>query len=173
MSGGRSLYSKNISLGQALAHGIIKKQLRNFLRERRYLYAEKHSPHSFPRPVRCRGQSGAGGGIQQCRRDRLIRCDGHGVPEVLEAVLQLLPLDDFVDHPATLMKVVPGKFDQTPPIWAEYRRILDASGEPYNDFEYMERYYFYESDKHAYAIVATSETSLFANIILKKGTVRL
>ena len=48
--------------------------------------------------------------------DRLIRCDGHGVPEVLEAVLQLLPLDDFVDHPATLMKVVPGKFDQTPPI---------------------------------------------------------
>ena len=55
--------------------------------------------------------------------DRLIRCDGHGVPEVLEAVLQLLPLDDFVDHPATLMKVVPGKFDQTPPIWAEYRRI--------------------------------------------------
>ena len=87
--------------------------------------------------------------------DRLIRCDGHGVPEVLEAVLQLLPLDDFVDHPATLMKVVPGKFDQTPPIWAEYRRILDASA------------------KHAYAIVATSETSLFANIILKKGTVRL
>ena len=105
--------------------------------------------------------------------DRLIRCDGHGVPEVLEAVLQLLPLDDFVDHPATLMKVVPGKFDQTPPIWAEYRRILDASGEPYNDFEYMERFDFYERAKHAYAIVATSETSLFANIILKKGTVRL
>ena len=102
-----------------------------------------------------------------------IRCDGHGVPEVLEAVLQLLPLDDFVDHPATLMKVVPGKFDQTPPIWAEYRRILDASGEPYNDFEYMERFDFYERAKHAYAIVATSETSLFANIILKKGTVRL
>ena len=105
--------------------------------------------------------------------DRLIRCDGHGVPEVLEAVLQLLPLDDFVDHPATLMKVVPGKFDQTPPIWAEYRRILDASGEPYNDFAYMERFDFYERAKHAYAIVATSETSLFANIILKKGTVRL
>ena len=105
--------------------------------------------------------------------ERVIRCDGHGVPEVLEAVLQLLPLDDFVDHPATLMKVVPGKFDQTPPIWAEYRRILDASGEPYNDFEYMERFDFYERAKHAYAIVATSETSLFANIILKKGTVRL
>ena len=105
--------------------------------------------------------------------ERVIRCDGHGVPEVLEAVLQLLPLDDFVDHPATLMKVVPGKFDQTPPIRAEYRRILDASGEPYNEFEYMERFDFYERAKHAYAIVATSETSLFANIILKKGTVRL
>lgn len=104
--------------------------------------------------------------------DRLIRCDGHGVPEVLEAVLQLMPLDDFVDQPAALMKVVPGKFTETPPIWAEYRRILDASGEPYHEFEFMERFAFYERAKHAYAIVATSETSLFANILLKKGTVR-
>ena len=105
--------------------------------------------------------------------DRLIRCDGHGVPEVLEAVLKFLPLDDFVEHPAALMEVVPGKFAQTPPIWAEYLRILDESVEPYNDFEYMERMAFYERAKHAYAIVATSETSLFANIILKKGTVLL
>ncbi|MFR4008779.1 MAG: RbsD/FucU domain-containing protein [Christensenellales bacterium] len=49
------------------------------------------------------------------------------------------------------MEVVPGKFAQTPPIWAEYRRILDESGEPYNDFEYMERMAFYERAKHAYA----------------------
>ncbi len=105
--------------------------------------------------------------------ERLIRCDGHGVPEVLQAVLTLFPLDDFVEYHATLMEVVPGKFDQSPPIWAEYRKILQQSGEPFTDFAFLPRFDFYDRAKAAYAIVATSEVSLFANIILKKGTVRL
>lgn len=39
---------------------------------------------------------------------RLIRCDGHGVPELLAAILQFFPLDQFVERPAGLMEVVPG-----------------------------------------------------------------
>lgn len=36
---------------------------------------------------------------------RCVRCDGHGVNELLDAILQLFPLDDFVAEPVTLMAV--------------------------------------------------------------------
>ena len=99
---------------------------------------------------------------------RLIRCDGHGVPELLEAVLKLFPLDIYVDRPVALMAVVPG--DKTKPtIWEQYRAIIKASGEKFSDFELVERFAFYDRAKQAYAVVATSEKALYANIILKKG----
>ncbi len=99
---------------------------------------------------------------------RLIRCDGHGVPELLEAVLKFFPLDIYVDRPVGLMAVVPG--DKTKPtIWEQYRKIIVASGEKFSDFEFIERFAFYERAKQAYAVVATSEKALYANIILKKG----
>jgi L-fucose mutarotase len=99
---------------------------------------------------------------------RLVRCDGHGVPELLEAILTLFPLDIYVDRPAALMSVVPG--DKTKPtIWEQYRAIIKASGEQFSDFEFVERFAFYERAKKAYAVVATSEKALYANIILKKG----
>jgi L-fucose mutarotase len=102
---------------------------------------------------------------------RLLHAEGNNVPELLTAILQLLPLDTFVEHPAVLMAVVPGD-DYQPVIWEEYRRILQASGEPFTDFEYLERYAFYARARQAYAVVATSEMALYANLILKKGVVR-
>ena len=102
---------------------------------------------------------------------RLIRCDGHGVPEILEAVLKFFPLDIYVDKPVALMSVVPG--DKTKPtIWEDYRKIIKASGEKFSDFEFVERFTFYERAKDAYAVVATGEKALYANIILKKGIIK-
>lgn len=101
---------------------------------------------------------------------RLVRCDGHAVPEVLEAVLKFLPLDIYVENPVALMSVVPGD-DVKPTIWEEYRRVVKASGEPFKDFEFVERFDFYERAKKAFAVIATSESALYANIILKKGVV--
>ncbi len=99
---------------------------------------------------------------------RLLRCDGHGVPELLEAVLTLFPLDIYVDRPVSLMAVVPG--DSTKPtIWEEYRKIVVASGEKFSDFEFFERFVFYDRAQKAYAVVATGEKALYANVILKKG----
>jgi L-fucose mutarotase len=99
---------------------------------------------------------------------RLLRCDGHGVPELLEAVLQFFPLDIYVERPVALMAVVPGD-DTKPTIWEDYRKIALASGEKFSDFEFVERFAFYERAKQAYAVVATSEKALYANVILKKG----
>jgi L-fucose mutarotase len=99
---------------------------------------------------------------------KLLRCDGHGIPKILEAVLKFFPLDQYVDHPVALMAVVPG--DKTKPtIREEYRKIIKASGEKFSDFEFVERFAFYERAKKAYAVVASGEKALYANIILKKG----
>ena len=101
---------------------------------------------------------------------RLIRADGHDVPPILEAVLTLFPLDIYVKKPVALMQLVPGDTVKTP-IWEEYRNIIKASGEKFDDFENVERFAFYERARKAYAVIATSESALYANIILKKGVV--
>lgn len=99
---------------------------------------------------------------------RLIRCDGHNVPELLEAILKLMPLDTYVESPVMLMATSKG--DPTPVIWKEYRDIIDASGSSAPMSE-IERFAFYDRTKEAYAVIATSESVLYANIILKKGVV--
>lgn len=101
---------------------------------------------------------------------RLIRCDGHSIPELLEAVLQLFPLDQYVDKPAALMAVAPGDTVQTP-IWGEYKQIVNKQPGDADCFEEIERFAFYERAKRAYAIVATGEKALYANLIIKKGVV--
>jgi len=103
---------------------------------------------------------------------RLIRLDGHGVPPILEAILKLFPLDPYVPKAVGLMQLVPGDTVKTP-IWNEYRSIIKNSDErdKCEDCEFIERYEFYERAKPAYAAIATGESALYANLILKKGCV--
>lgn len=101
----------------------------------------------------------------------VIRADGHGVPELLDAILQLIPLDQYVDQPAALMKVVPGD-PVVPVIWDEYRALLKKHGEDPDKVEMMERFAFYDRAKSAYAVIATGETAIYANVLLKKGVVK-
>ena len=101
---------------------------------------------------------------------RAIRCDGHGMTELLDAVLQLLPLDSFVDTPVTLMAVLPGTMEGDPPIWTEFRRIL-AKYEPEAAVGFVDRFEFYERSRKAYATVQTGEDALYACVILKKGVI--
>jgi L-fucose mutarotase len=101
---------------------------------------------------------------------RLARSDGNQVPDLLEAVLKLFPLDPFTERPAAVMAVVPGDSSK-PTIWETYKEII-LRHEKFSDFEYVERFAFYERARRAYAVVATSESAVYANIILKKGLVR-
>ncbi len=99
----------------------------------------------------------------------LIRCDGHGVPELLDAILKLFPLDSYSDKPVTLMAVLPGDTVQTP-IWDTYKEIIakhDERGAA--TVGTVSRSEFYEQAREAYAIIATSEKALYANIMLQKG----
>ncbi len=101
---------------------------------------------------------------------RLVRLDGHGVPEILDAILRFFPLDPYVEAPVSLMEVVPGDPVETP-IWDEYARIVEKH-EPGAKIGQIERFRFYDEARKAYAVIATGETALYANIILQKGVVK-
>lgn len=101
----------------------------------------------------------------------VIRMDGHGTCEILEAVLKVFPLDTYVEHPVNLMQVMSGDPVETP-IWECYEEIVgkvDDRGK--NAVGQIERFSFYEEARKAYAIIATGETALYANIMLQKGVV--
>lgn len=101
----------------------------------------------------------------------LVRCDGLGVPEILESILKLFPTDTHAEYGFGIMQVVPGD-DVEPVIWETYKEIIAAAKAENQKIEEIERFAFYERAKKAYAIVATSEEALYANILLKKGVVK-
>ena len=102
---------------------------------------------------------------------RLVRLDGHGVPEILDAILRLFPLDTYVEAPVALMQVMPGD-PCRPTIWKTYLELADRHEGREVPFEMVERFAFYDRAKTAYAIVASGESALYANIILRKGVVK-
>ena len=101
---------------------------------------------------------------------RLVRLDGHGVTETLDAILALFPLDTYVDAPVTLMQVVPGD-NVDPVIWKDYEKVI-RKHESDKKIENIGRFEVYDRAKKCYAVVATGESALYANIILKKGVVK-
>ena len=103
----------------------------------------------------------------------VVRADGHGAADILDAVLQLIPLDAYVDKPVALMELVPGDPCGTPAIWETYRNILTKHEPNNSDIQMTERFAFYERAKNAYLIIATGETAIYANVLLKKGVVKV
>lgn len=101
---------------------------------------------------------------------RLIRADGHAATDLLKAILEVMPLDDFVPDPAVVMQVV-GDATQRPPVVEEYAAIV-AGYEPKVKLASLERFAFYKRANAGYAMVQTGEQRLYGNIILKKGVIR-
>lgn len=102
-----------------------------------------------------------------------LRADGHGIPELLEAILQMMPLDTYVDTPAMLMEVGEQDKGLDVPIWKEYKDIVakhDARGEA--AVGQYERFRFYDEAQDCYCIVQTGESAIYANIILQKGVIQ-
>ena len=102
---------------------------------------------------------------------KVIRCDGHGVPELLDAILQLFPLDTYVEKPVILMEVMKGDNAKTP-IWDTYKEIIAKHDERgAKTVGTIDRFDFYDEAKKAYAIIATSEKAIYANVMLQKGVI--
>nr|XP_015799727.2 fucose mutarotase isoform X3 [Nothobranchius furzeri] len=99
-----------------------------------------------------------------------IRADGLGIPQLLKAILKLLPLDTYVPHPAAVMDLLDSDKLKglAVPVWDVYTQLLKQAGS-HAPLEKVERFAFYERAKKTYAVVATGETALYGNLILKKG----
>ncbi len=88
--------------------------------------------------------------------------------QMLDAILDLLPVDTFVKQPIKLMEVVPGD-NYKPIIWDEYKRILAKYGLDEDKIQYIERFEYYEHCNRAYCVVSTGERARYGNLIIKKG----
>lgn len=103
-----------------------------------------------------------------------IRADGHGVNELLDAILQVIPLDTYTETPVMLMQKMDCDKDMEIPVWDEYKKTVakyDERGE--KAFGFYERFEFYDRAKECFCILQTGETAVYANVILQKGVVRL
>ncbi|KAG5831543.1 hypothetical protein ANANG_G00304800 [Anguilla anguilla] len=109
--------------------------------------------------------------VQACGPSE-IRADGLRIPELLEAILKLFPLDTYVDRPAAVMDLVPSDRQSglAVPVWETYSGLLKEAGSD-KPLEKVERFAFYERAKKSFAVVATGETSLYGNLIIKKGVI--
>ncbi len=100
---------------------------------------------------------------------RLVRLPGTAAHDALDAVLSVLPLDDFVPQPTCTMQVV-GNTAEVPPAVVQFSEVLVRHG--HSAPGALERQAFYERAAKAFVVVATGDTRTYANILLKKGVLR-
>lgn len=110
----------------------------------------------------------AGKSIADCNNHINVRCDGNGAADMLDAILQLFPLDTFSDKSVAIMdKDNP---DIETPVWKEFQTIVGKYDERGKEtIEFIDRFEFYERAKNAHAVVSTTEKAFYACIIIRKG----
>lgn len=103
---------------------------------------------------------------------RVIRADGISGTDMLEAVLSVIPLDTYSNPNLILMQLMAcdeGKIN--PVIWDEYKKIARAADDNVNVGN-IDRFEFYERAQKAYAVIATGEEAVYANVLVKKGVIK-
>lgn len=102
-----------------------------------------------------------------------LRADGHGVNELLDAILSVIPLDAYVDYPVMLMQKMDCDKDLEIPVWKDYEATVAKHDERgASAIGSYERFEFYEQAKECYCILQSGETAIYANIIIQKGVVK-
>ena len=103
--------------------------------------------------------------------DKIIRMDGHNIPEILDAILKLIPLDQYVDSPITVMRI-PEEAGIKDPISDEYAKIAAKYDGREGLLEYVERFDFYDRVKgKSLFVIMSGEKALYANVIIRKGVI--
>ncbi len=101
----------------------------------------------------------------------VIRLDGVDAVRALDAVLSVMPLDDFTPEACWRMQVV-GAPEQEAPIFNEFREVIARRESPNFKLAALERFAFYERTARCFAVVSTGERRLYGNIILKMGVIK-
>lgn len=101
---------------------------------------------------------------------KLVRLDGVTAARAAKAILSVMPLDSFVDRPASRMEIV-GKPTEVPPVQAEVQAEIDRAEGKSWPMGSIERFAFYDLAKKAYCVVATGERRFYGCFLFKKGVV--
>ena len=102
--------------------------------------------------------------------ENVMRADGLKIPDLLDAILPLFPLDTYAESPVLMMAAVEGDSLDTEDEKA-YQSKIDQHAPETPEIQRLERFAFYERTESAFAVVMTGETAKYGNIILKKGLV--
>jgi L-fucose mutarotase len=101
---------------------------------------------------------------------RVVRADGIRIPELLDGILRLINLDEYVTDSLVIMDPVKGdSLDQK--METSYRAAIEKHWPKAPAFTRLERFKFYDRSREAFAVVMTGETVKYGNIILKKGVI--
>lgn len=96
---------------------------------------------------------------------RVVRADGLNITELLVAIMEVMPIDDYIETPVQLMS--PVEKDQEPNIWKEYKNLISKK-----EINYLERFDFYKTSENCHTIIQTGEIAIYGNIMLTKGVVK-
>lgn len=102
---------------------------------------------------------------------RLIRLDGVSGPRALEAVLSVVPLDEFVESPCARIEVI-GDPDAVPEVCVDFQRVIDRAEGGRFKLAKIERFSFYERARNAFAVVQSGEDRLYGCVLLTMGVIR-
>ena len=99
---------------------------------------------------------------------RLLRIDASAA-DVVQAVLSVMPIDEFVDDAAARMEVV-DEPKTILPVMGEVQDKVSAVNGP-NPMLSIERFAFYDRAKKAYAVVQTGERRFYGCFAFRKGVI--
>lgn len=102
----------------------------------------------------------------------IVRADGIKIPELLDGILPLFELDQYVDHPLVMMAAVEGD-ELDPAVEESYMKPISKHAPEAPAILRIDRFDFYDRAKESFAVVMTGETAKYGNIILKKGVTPL
>jgi len=114
-----------------------------------------------------------GTALAQSGGAKIVRDDGIGAVEMLDAILTMIPTDAYVDTPVVLMEKEPQDKDLEIPIWKEFEAVVekhDPRGK--GAIGFIKRFDFYAQTKNAYAVVQTGEQAVYACVMIRKGVIK-
>lgn len=101
---------------------------------------------------------------------KLLRIDNVTAARATRAVLSVMPLDSFVEHPALRMEIV-GKPNEVPPVQAEVQAEVDRAEGRSWPMGSIERFAFYDLARKAYCVIVTGERRFYGCFAFKKGVI--
>ena len=101
---------------------------------------------------------------------RLLRLDNVTAGRAARAILSVMPLDAFVEHPALRMEIV-GKPAEVPPVQAEVQKEIDTAEGRSWPMGSIERFAFYDLAKKSYCVIQTGERRFYGCFVFRKGVI--